>query len=128
MKKIRLLLLKSSLTFPHSLGGYSGARVVWPHPPVPQPPRLEMNKHIVIVVTSQRPLSPVYQPRRLVKDHLTRPQDDLVILAAVVLDEERPVLLDLLVHVDDGGDHVGAQLVHVGQKGGHVPVSPDPVN
>ena len=87
-----------------------------------------MDKHIVIVVTSQRPLSPVYQPRRLIQHHLTRPQDDLVILTAVVLDEERLVLLDLLVQVDDGGDDVGAQLIHVGQKGGHVPVSPDSVD
>ena len=87
-----------------------------------------MNKHIVIVMTSQRPRSPVYQPRRLIQDHLPRLQDDLVILAPVVLDKERPVLLDLLVHVDNGGDHVGTQLVHVGQQRGHVPVSPDPIN
>ena len=87
-----------------------------------------MKKHIVIVMTSQRPLSPVYQPRRLIQDHIARPQDDLVILAPVVLDKERPVLLDLLVHIDDAADDVGAQLVHMGQQRGHVPVSPNPVN
>ena len=84
-----------------------------------------MNKHIVIVMTSQWPLSPVCQPRRLIKDHLARPQDNLVILAPVVLDEERPVLLDLLVHVDDGPD---GPVVCVGQQGGHVAVPPDPMN
>ena len=76
-----------------------------------------MNKHVVVVMTSERPLAAVYQPRRLIPDHLARPQDDLVILAPVVLDEERPVLLDLLIHVDDCGDDVGGQLVHVGQEG-----------
>ena len=87
-----------------------------------------MDKHVVVVVTSQRPLSAMNQPRRLVPDHLARPQDHLVILPVVVLDKERPVLLDLLAHVDDGGDDVGAHLVHVGQEGGHVPVSPDAIH
>ena len=87
-----------------------------------------MDEDIVIVVTSQRPLSPVDQPRRLIQNHLTRPQDDLVILAAVVLDEERPVLLDLLVHVDDGGDHVGPRLVHMSQESGHVTVTSYSIN
>ena len=77
-----------------------------------------MDEHIVIVMTTQRPLAAVNQPRRLIPDHLSRPQDDLVILAPVVLDEERPVLLDLLihvlVHVDDDEDDVdvGGQLIH----------------
>ena len=51
-----------------------------------------------------QPQAAVNQPRRLLPNHPTRPQDNLVILAPVVLDD------------DDGGDDVGGQLVHVGQE------------
>ena len=53
-------------------------------------------------MTTQRPLTTVNQPRRLLPDHLNWSQDNLVILTPVVLED------------DDGGDDVGGQLVHVG--------------
>ena len=74
-----------SLTQPHSLGRDHGHSLVWlqlpvreyhhkkypksvcqdrfSSPVVPVAPRFVVYEHIVIVVTSQRPLSPVYQPR-----------------------------------------------------------------
>ena len=55
---------------------------------------------------------------------LPRGEDDLVAPPVIVLDVERPGLLHLLADVEDGGDDVSVEPVHVRGQPGHVGVPP----
>ena len=55
---------------------------------------------------------------------LPRGEDDLVAPPVIVLDVERPGLLHLLADVEDGGDDVSVEPVHVGRQPGPVGVPP----
>ena len=69
----------------------------------------------------------VDKPGGLVPDHLAGLEHHVVQLALVVEDLKRPVGVDLLVDVEDGGHHVGLHVVQVGVQPGAPRVLPQPV-
>ena len=91
---------------------------------VPGPHRFEVYEEVVVIFPNKRPRSPMDCPGRLVPDHLARGEDDLVAPPVIVLDVERPGLLHLLADVEDGGDDVSVEPVHVRGQPGPVGVSP----
>jgi hypothetical protein len=60
-----------------------------------------------------------------VEDHVPGGHLQLVLLVRMVEDEQLPGSGDLLVHVDDGGDHVGGEGVHVHPQDGVVGILPE---
>ena len=80
---------------------------------IPVPHRLEMDEQVVKEFSVKRLGSAVDQPGGLVPQHLPGLDGHGVVLALVVLDVQRPVLPHVLGHVQDGGDHVGGESVHV---------------
>ena len=91
---------------------------------VPGTEGFEVYEEVVVIFPNKRPRSPMDCPGRLVPDHLARGEDDLVAPPVIVLDEERPGLLHLLADVEDGGDDVSVEPVHVGRQPGPVGVPP----
>ena len=91
---------------------------------VPVPQGFEVYEEVVVIFPNKRPRSPMDCPGRLVPDHLPRGEDDLVAPPVIVLDVERPGLLHLLADVEDGGDDVSVEPVHVRGQPGPVGVSP----
>ena len=53
------------------------------------------------------------QLRGLVQHHVAGLHDYIVLVLLVVQDQQRPVLLHLLIHVDDRGHHVRVDSVHM---------------
>ena len=88
------------------------------------PEGFEVYEEVVVIFPNKRPRSPVDCPGRLVPDHLARGEDDLVAPPVIVLDVERPGLVHLLADVEDGGDDVSVEPVHVRGQPGPVGVSP----
>ena len=82
-----------------------------------------MDEQVVKVSPIERLGPTVDQPGRLVPHHLPGPDDHSVVPALVVLDVEWPVLPHLLGNVQDGGDHVGVESVHVRGQPGPIRVS-----
>ena len=91
---------------------------------VPVPEGFEVYEEVVVIFPNKRPRSPMDCPGRLVPDHLARGEDDLVAPPVIVLDVERPGLLHLLADVEDGGDDVSVEPVHVRGHPGPVGVPP----
>ena len=83
-----------------------------------------MYEEVVVVLSSERAWPAMRQPGRLVPDHLSRGQQHLLAPPVIVLDVERPGLLHLLADVEDGGDDVSVEPVHVGRQPGPVGVPP----
>jgi hypothetical protein len=61
---------------------------------------------------------------KMLAHHIPGLHDDAVLVVLVVQDEQGPVPVHLLVHIDDGRDHVRVDGVHVHAQHGpvHVPV------
>ena len=91
---------------------------------VPVPRGFEVYEEVVVIFPNKRPRSSMDCTGRLVPDHLPRGEDDLVAPPVIVLDVERPGLLHLLSDVEDGGDDVSVEPVHVRGQPGPVGVSP----
>ena len=72
-----------------------------------------MDEQVVKEVPVKRLGSAVDQPGGLVPQHLPGLDGHGVVLALIVLDVQGPVLPHVLGHVQDGGDHVGGESVHV---------------
>ena len=91
---------------------------------VPVSEGFEGYEEVVVIFPNKRPRTAVDCPGRLVPDHLPRGEDDLVAPPVIVLDVERPVLLHLLAHIEDGGDDVSVEPVHMGGQPRPVGVPP----
>ena len=91
---------------------------------VPVSEGFEGYEEVVVIFPNKRARSTMDCPGRLVPDHLPRGEDDLVAPPVIVLDVERPGLLHLLADVEDGGDDVSVEPVHVRGQPGPVGVPP----
>ena len=57
--------------------------------------------------------SAVEQLGGLIQDHVSCLHDDIVFVILVVQNQKRPILVDFLIHIDDGGDDVSIHSIHV---------------
>ena len=86
-----------------------------------------MDENVVEVGSVERELSSVRHLGALVQDHLSGLQDDLLLVVLEVDQGQGPVLVDLLVDLQDGAEDVRQWPIDVKTHRRAVEVAPDAV-
>ena len=73
---------------------------------VPKVCWFEMYEQVIKIFSIELIWSSMKQPRTLVPDHVTRLEDDGVVLASIVQQMEVPVIGNRLANVHDGWHHI----------------------